>query len=305
MKIRRTLSAAAATAIVPAVLLGATAAHADAANPAATSTSTSTSTTAPTSTDAPTSTSSSAPTTTTSPTSTATASATPSATSSLKSCSSGPSSEIAFTLKGVPSRIVAGDGWHTFTLTATGKSDRALGAIDAAVTADNGEDSYNADLYKTSYLEFWDPSAAKWLSLKDEGKDDIRETGLVYGSTTLKTAHASSTMKFRIRLTADSTPGDAWVDGGGSFVDTAKNCTRGSTTDSTFVVVAAGTKSGSGGTAASSSAGSSTTPDGGTLAETGSSSATPVIAGVGGAAVLAGAAAVGVARRRRKGSAAA
>lgn len=300
MNLRRTLSAAAtATAIVPAVLLSATAvAHAD-PGPAGSTTAPSTSSTpsAPsTPPTADTSTpSSSAP--TTSPSSSPTA--TPTDAGTPPPCSSGPSSTIRVQLKGLPSSIVAGGGWSTFTLNVAGTTDKALGAVEASVTANNGEDSYNADLYKHAYLEYWDAGNGKWLSLKDEGKDDIRETGLIYGHTTLKTAHASADLKFRIRVDAKATPGPSYAVGGGSYVDTTKNCTRGSTTDATFDVLAPGSKAGGSGTPAPSTA-----PDGGTLAETGSSSATPLIAGIGGAAVLVGAGAIGVVRLRRKGSAA-
>lgn len=318
MKIRPTLPAAATAAvIVPAVLLGATAAaHAD-SGPAASATAPPAASPEVTPTTAP----SSPSTTATGPATTPSASApaTPaSGGGSLPSCTSAPSSAIRFTLRGLPSGIAPGDGWHTFTLTVAGTGDQALGAIDAAVSVRNGEDSQNDDLYDDAYLEYWDPTATAtggtWLSLKDEGRDDIRETGLIYGSTTLRSAHASADLRFRIRLTAGATPGPAWADGGGTYVDTAKNCTRGSSTEAGFQVLAAGAQGGSGGTTApassagSSSSGAGATPDGGTsdgtapgggtLAETGTSSATPVIAAVGGAAVLAGAVAVGVVRRR-------
>ncbi|MEW2403351.1 LAETG motif-containing sortase-dependent surface protein [Streptomyces sp. NPDC046862] len=305
MKLRRTLSAAATTAaIVPAALLAATAAHAE-GGPSA------------------------------SPSLSATPSATPSPSASTPApdaaaasraaraepapaptpCRNGPYSAIKLRIEGVPGTIVAGSGWHTFTLNVANTTGTPLGTVNALVGFGNGQASENGDLQDHSTVQFWDADSGKW-----QGPD--AQTDL--------TAHESADLKYRVQIDDKATPGDSYAEAGGNYVDPEKHCTDGTTATVGFDVLAPDAEGGGGtptGSAtptrsqtptptASTSRSADATPTAdasqgatsgpsvnGNLAETGSSSALPMIGAVGGLAVVAGAGAMIVVRRRRKGDA--
>ncbi|MFI1732072.1 LAETG motif-containing sortase-dependent surface protein [Streptomyces acidicola] len=232
---------------------------------------------------------------------------------------------IKLSLKGLPGKIAAGGGWHTFTLNVANTTSTPLGEVQGSVSVDNGQASENADLWKYAYLERWDTDSGTWQGLSEEDKNQYRETGLIFGYTNLD-ARESADLKFRLRLDAKATLGSAYADGGGTYVDPEKHCTDGTTTSFNFDVVAPGgegdggegggspTASATPAPTASTSQSATPTADAsqsatsdpsvnGDLAATGSSSALPVIGAIGGLAVVTGAGAVIVVRRRRNGDA--
>ncbi|WP_228023441.1 LAETG motif-containing sortase-dependent surface protein [Streptomyces acidicola] len=232
---------------------------------------------------------------------------------------------IKLSLKGLPGKIAAGGGWHTFTLNVANTTSTPLGEVQGSVSVDNGQASENADLWKYAYLERWDAGSGTWEGLSEEDKNQYRETGLIIDYTNLD-ARESADLKFRLRLDAKATLGSAYADGGGTYVDPEKHCTDGTTTSANFDVVASGGEGdgeeGGGSPTASAtpaptaSASQTATPTAdasqsatsgpsvnGDLAATGSSSALPVIGAIGGLAVVAGAGAVIAVRRRRNGDA--
>ncbi|MFJ9585516.1 LAETG motif-containing sortase-dependent surface protein [Streptomyces acidicola] len=330
MKLRRTLSATAAISAIGAALLTTTAAHADGGSPASPSASTSPSESAsPTASTSPSvEASPSASTTASNPSSAApTASPTP--------CRNGPFSMIKLSLKGLPGRIAAGGGWHTFTLNVANTTSTPLGEVQGSVSVDNGQASENADLWKYAYLERWDADSGTWQGLSEEDKNQYRETGLIIGYTNLD-ADESADLRFRLRLDAKATLGSGYADGGGTYVDPEEHCTDGTTTSFNFDVVAPdeegdgeegggeegdgeegdGSPTASATPAPTASTSQSATPTAdasqsatsdpsvnGDLAATGSSSALPVIGAIGGLAVVAGTGAMIVVRRRRNGDA--
>ncbi len=220
---------------------------------------------------------------------------------------------VGVSLKGMPDEIEAGGDWHKFTLDVANKTGTALGPVEASVNANNGEASENGDLFEHAWLEYWDADKGKWLDLADEGRNQYRDTGIIFGFTDLD-AHESATLKFRIRVDAKATPGPSYAIGGATYTDPEENCTDGTTTPSaTFDVLAPGKQGGGGSDDDSSDSSEGTSPQGGSskpadgesLAETGSSSPTTGIAVVGGLALAAGAGTVFMVRRRKGGSAAA
>ncbi|MFC5034791.1 hypothetical protein ACQFX6_32735 [Streptomyces sp. DSM 41987] len=142
MKLRRTLVTVAATAaIAPAALLSASNAFADTALPAPGTSATA----SPSVSTSP----SVTPSNTASPTASATVSTKPTASASTPaqpSTSGSPTDEptdqpglcadkpgyqekVTTTLTGLPGKIVAGSGWHNFTLTTTNQSDKDASAV--------------------------------------------------------------------------------------------------------------------------------------------------------------------------------
>ncbi|MEU0035382.1 LPXTG cell wall anchor domain-containing protein [Streptomyces sp. NPDC006333] len=341
MKLRRAMAVAAATAaIAPLALLSAPAAFASDGSSSPTAT-VSESTSAPASASASPSDSAPAPSTSESasgsaPAPSGSASASASASESGKpSASATPSqsaepsawptedcpvdddgvdagSQLSLAVSGLPGKIVAGSGWHNFTLSAANHSDQDLGQVQWLATVDNYSDSDDENDWLSTYaqLEYFNPTNKSWESIADEVGN-----GIYFGETTLG-GKQTVAIKLRVNISSKAPAGDGYALGLGGYVDQEKDCVHSSFAFYELTVLAAGSsnedpgeaKPGkgdkpSGGT--KPQGGADEIPATGSLASTGSSSALPTIALVGGIAVVAGAGAVFTVRRRKSGGAAA
>ncbi|MEU8943895.1 LPXTG cell wall anchor domain-containing protein [Streptomyces sp. NPDC048489] len=342
MKLRRAMAVAAATAaIAPLALLSAPAAFAsdDITTPpaASVSESASESASAPPSDSAPApSTSESASESAPAPSGSASTSASATASTSGKpSTSASPSqssepsawptedcpvdddgvdagSQLSLAVTGLPGKIVAGSGWHNFTLSAANHSDQDLGQVQWLATVDNYSDSDDEDDWLSTYaqLEYFNPTSRSWESIADEVGN-----GIYFGETTLG-GKQTVAIKLRVNISSKAPAGDGYALGLGGYVDQKQDCVHSSFAFYELTVLPAGSSNENPGTP---KPGTGEAPSGGTkpqggadeipatgsLASTGSSSALPTIALVGGIAVVAGAGAVFTVRRRRSGGAAA
>ncbi|NEB94908.1 LAETG motif-containing sortase-dependent surface protein [Streptomyces bauhiniae] len=336
MKLRRSLALAAATAVLsPVVLMTASVAQAE-ENPSSPTVTESASTgeTEPegnvTSTPAgETSTSAEADTSTppaensTSPSASASTSTSPSASTSASasasaSASTGPQDcdetedpkldkELSTSLSGLPSKVVAGSGFHGFKLNVKNSGSHAYKRVDLGVfAAAIGDDDSDATQYLT--LQYQDPSTGKW---DDISVDEDDEAAGYLGYTDVK-AKESFSIDLRLSVDKKAPAGFGFAINIGMYTDEEGNCVAASGSDFyEFDILAAGTTPGPVDDSTPKPQGGSkplptTKPAGNTqvvpqghLAETGSSSALPVIALAGGAAVALGLGAVFVVRRRR------
>ncbi|MEU7238673.1 LAETG motif-containing sortase-dependent surface protein [Streptomyces sparsogenes] len=343
MKLRRALATAAATAaIVPAALLAAPAAFAEespSADPSASVTPTEqpSETTAPPSdpspTDTPTDTKPpTAPPTTDNPTETKSPTATPSTgTPTTTPPTDKPTDEpggdcnddgsynedpdLHTTLHGLPSKVVAGSGFHTFTFQVENGSDKTYKRVDFGVFAGTADAGHPDGTGKYLTLQYKDPDTGAWKSISTDENDP----GAGYVGYTDVRAHETVTVDLRLSVSAKASDGFGYAISVGVYTDDQGNCAYSTGDYYEFDVLAAGTKPGhvppakpnpkpQGGEKPLPT----TKPQGDTkinptghLAETGSSSALPTIAVIGGVAMAAGAGAVFVVRRRRSGAAAA
>ncbi|MEV7421266.1 LAETG motif-containing sortase-dependent surface protein [Streptomyces sp. NPDC091212] len=217
-------------------------------------------------------------------------------------------SALELGISGLPGKIVAGSGWHPFTLRATNTSDKALGRIDWALFVVNETESMKDKDQLGTYttIQFQDKNG-KWL----EATQDIM-SGVYIGDTTLK-AKSYVDLKLRLNIGAKAPTDDSYAVGIAWYTDSDTDCEFSSFTDWTFEVLPAGQSNETPGkpTPGSTTKPSDTKPQGGanplpvtgSLAETGSSSMMPVIGTVGGIAVLAGAGVMFAMKRRRDGDA--
>ncbi|WP_237522325.1 LAETG motif-containing sortase-dependent surface protein [Streptomyces sp. SID1328] len=342
MKLRRSLALAAATAVLsPVVLMTASVAQAEENPSPSASESVTTGETEPeggvtstpatgTSTSAETGTStppaqnstSAAPTKdATSPSASASTSAStsPSASASASaSASTGPEDcddtdpkldkELTTGLSGLPSKIVAGSGFHGFKLNVKNSGEHAYKRVDLGVfAAAMGEDDFSdATQYLT--LQYQDPTSGKWNDISVDLDD---ESAGYLGYTDVK-AKESFSIDLRLSVDKKAPAGAGFAISIGSYVDDEGNCVYASDDDFyEFDILAAGATPGPVDDSTPKPQGGSkplptTKPAGNTqvvpqghLAETGSSSALPAIALAGGAAVALGLGAVFVVRRRR------
>ncbi|WP_328501933.1 cell wall protein [Streptomyces sp. NBC_00457] len=332
MKLRRAMAVAAATAAIsPFALLSAPAAFAEgSASP--TPTETVTETPSGTASDTATAT----PSTTTLPTGTTSAVAAPtssaptgSATPSASASQSGrpePSEEpdvpfceevdqdfadakVSADVKGLPGKIVAGDGFHGFKLIVTNESGTDVEDLAFYAEVENFELDESKYLSPYVDLEFKNPESGSWERIGDsEWAGD-----LFFAVETLK-SKASQTLDLRVSIDAKAPAGDAYSFGSGAYLDNVdgQDCIAEGWAQDDFEVLKAGSANPDPGTATpgdNGGKGPGKKPQGsisdlptGNLADTGASSALPAIGLVSGVAIVAGAGAVFAMRRRKAGA---
>ncbi|MGW4223794.1 LAETG motif-containing sortase-dependent surface protein [Streptomyces bauhiniae] len=254
-----------------------------------------------------------------SPSASTSASTSPSASASASaSASTGPQDcdetdpkldkELTTSLSGLPSKIVAGSGFHGFKLNVKNSGKHSYQRVDLGVfAAAMGEDDFSdATQYLT--LQYQDPTSGKWNDISVDLDD---EAAGYLGYTDVK-AKESFSIDLRLSVDKKAPAGAGFAISIGSYVDDEGNCVYASDDDFyEFDILAAGTTPGpvddstpkpQGGSKplpSTKPAGNTQVVPQGHLAETGSSSALPAIALAGGAAVALGLGAVFVVRRRR------
>ncbi|MBK3647620.1 MULTISPECIES: LAETG motif-containing sortase-dependent surface protein [Streptomyces] len=337
MKLRRAMGVAAATAVLaPLALLSAPVAFAEDGDTTTTS-ATPTDTASDTTSATPTDTTSATPSDTGLPSDSASAtdSTSPSAsesasTSAEPSVSAEPSDEptdpdvpfcedvdknyegakVSADIKGLPGKIVAGDGFHSFELTVTNDAKTTVEGVAFYAEVENYELDESKFLSPYVDLEFKNPETGSWDRI---GSDEWAGDYFFYVDK-LK-AGQSQSVDLRVSIDAKAPAGDAYSFGSGAYLDNieGQDCIAEGWAQYDFEVLKAGSANPDPGTATpggnGSKGGSVKKPQGeisdlptGNLAETGSSSALPVIGLVGGVAVVAGAGAVFAVRRRRAGA---
>ncbi|MEU8653175.1 LAETG motif-containing sortase-dependent surface protein [Streptomyces sp. NPDC048737] len=215
-------------------------------------------------------------------------------------------SQLELSVSGLPGKIVAGSGWHTFKLTAANHSDEALGTVQWLAAIDNDSMSDDERTWLSTYakIEYYDPQTKAWDSIADDFGN-----GFYFGQTELGPKETVD-IKLRVDITAKAPAGDGFTLGLGGYVDAEKNCVHSSFALYEFTVLKPGSSNDDPGEAKPGEGkapeggkkpqgGANEIPATGSLAETGSSSVLPMIGLVGGVAVVAGAGAVFTARRRR------
>ncbi|MER5452771.1 LAETG motif-containing sortase-dependent surface protein [Streptomyces sp. NPDC002766] len=339
MKLRRAMGVAAATAVLaPLALLSAPVAFAEDGDTTTTS-ATPTDTASDTTSATPTDTTSATPSDTGLPSDSASAtdSTSPSATESAStsaepSVSADPSDEptdpdvpfcedvdknyegakVSADIKGLPGKIVAGDGFHAFELTVTNDAKTTVEGVAFYAEVENYELDESKFLSPYVDLEFKNPETGSWDRI---GSDEWAGDYFFYVDK-LK-AGQSQSVDLRVSIDAKAPAGDAYSFGSGAYLDNieGQDCIAEGWAQYDFEVLKAGSANPDPGTATpgdnGSKGGSVKKPQGeisdlptGNLAETGSSSALPVIGLVGGVAVVAGAGAVFAVRRRKAGASA-
>jgi LPXTG-motif cell wall-anchored protein len=350
MKLRRALAAAAATAaIAPIALLSAPAAFAadDPTAPTETVTEapTETPTDAPT-TDAPSADPTNAETPTDAPTTEApttdapTESATPTATESTPAGEestpapdeSTPSEgddewnpyencetfdlddNLQAEISGLPSKIVAGSGWHNFQFVATNNSEKDLENVWIEALTEYADEDVNDSLY-SDLAVIQVKEDGKWTSAyQDQYEDENGKTvftGSFVASLDELEANSSATLDLRVSVKKSAPAGSSFALSQAIYAGDDAAC-YGNGEFYEFTVLAAGSTPGNPGDAEPNGEKPSgidgKKPQGevkeitGSLAETGSSSGLPVLATVGGVAIVAGAGVVFAMKRRRSGA---
>jgi LPXTG-motif cell wall-anchored protein len=219
-------------------------------------------------------------------------------------------SVMRMSLSGLPSKIVAGSGWHQFTLTAANPTKQSLGEVRWVAVVDNEKET----LPQHTRIEYF--NGKTWVNVAQQ-----LGAGIAFGQTSLG-AYQKVDIQLRVSVDAKAPAGRSFTVGVGGYLDAAKSCTHTSFATYLFTTLAAGSDAGhpapakpkpsvkpptqiktqEGGATPLPATG--TVAHSGALAHTGASSALPALVGVSGAAIVAGAGAIFVVRRRKAGSAA-
>lgn len=220
-----------------------------------------------------------------------------------------PSDEAAIstTLRGLPSKVVAGSGWHNFTFRATNTSDVAMTSVDAYVMLSAIENENFDDVSHLLTVQWYDEGAGVW--------ENVDEYGYFASLADLAPGEYADA-KLRLKVDA-KTPGSyGFAFAIGAYQNANGDCGYSDGSEYEFDVLVAGSNPGSVPPATgkpSDHKPSKPAPQGGLkelpvtgkLAETGSSSALPTIAAVAGVTMAVGAGAIFVVRRRKTGGVAA
>lgn len=221
--------------------------------------------------------------------------------------------KVSADIKGLPGKIVAGDGRHAFQLTVTNESKTDVKEVAFYAEVENYEFE-DEKKFLSSYvdLEFKNPESGAWERIgTDEWAGDY-----FFFVEKLK-AKASKTVDLRLSIDANAPAGDAYSFAFGAYLDDidGQECIAAGWAQYDFQVLKSGSANPDPGTAGPSDKGSKDDkisvkkPQGnvselptGSLAETGSNSALPMIGLAGGLAVVVGGGAVFVVRRRKAGA---
>lgn len=217
--------------------------------------------------------------------------------------------QVSADIKGLPGKIVAGDGFHAFELVVKNDSKADLKGVAFYAEVENYELDEAKFLSPHVDLEFKNTETGSW----DRIGDDEWAGDYFFYVEKLK-AGASESVDLRVSIDTKAPAGDAYSFGSGAYIDNVdgQDCIAEGWAQYDFEVLKAGSSNTDPGTATPSDNGSKDSvqkPQGsvselptGNLAETGSSSALPMIGLVGGIAIVAGAGAVFAMRRRKAGT---
>ncbi|MDX3457846.1 LAETG motif-containing sortase-dependent surface protein [Streptomyces sp. ME02-8801-2C] len=216
---------------------------------------------------------------------------------------------VSADIKGLPGKIVAGDGFHNFKLIVTNDSSADIKGVAFYAEVENYEVDEAKFLSPYVDLEFKNPETGAW----DRVGDDEWAGDYFFYVDKLK-GKASQSVDLRLSIAKGAPAGDAYSFGSGAYIDNVdgQDCIAEGWAQYDFRVLKAGAPNTDPGTATPSDNGSKDSPHKpqgdvsalptGNLADTGSSSALPMIGLVGGVAVVAGAGAVFAMRRRKAGT---
>ncbi|MFE7783908.1 LPXTG cell wall anchor domain-containing protein [Streptomyces nigrescens] len=227
------------------------------------------------------------------------------------------SDQLQAAVHGLPRQLTAGGAWTPFSMTLTNTTGKPLEEVQSFLRVSSAEDVDRPDWELET--EYRDAKTGRWKTFHDAEPEDL------FGFFAVG-PRSSVTLQLRTRVVKDAKPGAGYALAAGDHRNRDGSCGSAKEAWYDFTLLPAGAKptqpptakpgepgkpggtaessqsaASGGGTGGSDSSGGLSPQGGAQLAATGSSSALPAIALAGGAATVAGAGAVIGVRRRRKG----
>ncbi|MGW1072985.1 LAETG motif-containing sortase-dependent surface protein [Streptomyces sp. NPDC002537] len=229
-------------------------------------------------------------------------------------------------LRGLPSRIVAGSGWHEFTYRVTNVSKVKVMETDVSLYLGSADPKVDDVSQLSVTVEWYDPNSGKWERIEGDGARFDAEHEFATVKSLKPGEYADA--KMRISIGGKAKAGSGYFFTIGHSYGEDGQCGFDEISQFDFSVLAPGSTPGKVGDATGKPGKPSTSghgakgsqggdagknpghkpagqgplseiPVSGSLAKTGSSSDMPMIAGIGGAAVVVGAGALFVVKRRK------
>ncbi|AWN25156.1 LPXTG cell wall anchor domain-containing protein [Streptomyces sp. NEAU-S7GS2] len=227
------------------------------------------------------------------------------------------SDQLQAAVRGLPRQLTAGGAWTPFSMTLTNTTGKPLEEVQPFLRVSSAEDVDRPDWELET--EYRDAKTGRWKTFHDAEPEDL------FGFFAVG-PRSSVMLQLRTRVVKDAKPGAGYALAAGDYRNRDGSCGSAKEAWYDFTILPAGAKptqpptakpgepgkpggtaessqsaASGGGTGDSDSSGGLSPQGGAQLAATGSSSALPAIALAGGAATVAGAGAVIGVRRRRKG----
>ncbi|MFJ7492272.1 LPXTG cell wall anchor domain-containing protein [Streptomyces sp. NPDC097727] len=214
--------------------------------------------------------------------------------------------KLRTTLSGLPSKVVAGSGFHGFKLNVTNKGDNVYKRVDLGVFAAQVDTDTWEETAGHLTLQFKNPDTGQWTDISLDEHDE----GAGYLGYTDVRAKESFSIDMRLSVDKSAPEGFGFAISIGVYADDKGNCVFADNESFyEFEIVAAGSDPGNVNDAEPQEGGRKPLPakpsgdreinPEGTLAQTGSDSNLPVIGSIGGVSILAGVGVVFALRRRR------
>ncbi|MFF1548683.1 LPXTG cell wall anchor domain-containing protein [Streptomyces sp. NPDC058291] len=213
-------------------------------------------------------------------------------------------------IKGLPSKIVAGSGWHDFEFVVDNDSDQDLKNVYMDAFMEYGDETDTPLSEGLAVIQVKEDG--KWTSGYQDSYEEGNKTKVVSGSfvgllDSLE-KHSSSSLDLRVKVEASAPAGSSLAMSEAVYAGKDSACYGNGDFYDVQIVAAGGKADGGDAKPNGDKPTDGVKPQGGakpisgSLASTGSNSALPMIGLVGGVAVVAGAGAVFVARRRKAGT---
>lgn len=219
--------------------------------------------------------------------------------------------KLSAEIKGLPSKIVAGSGWHDFEFVVDNDSDQDLKNVYIDAFMEYGDETDT--LLSEGLAVIQVKEDGKWTSgyqdsyEGENGKQVV--TGSFVGLLDTLEANSSDSLDLRVKVKASAPAGASFALSEAIYAGKGSACYGNGDAYDVQIVAAGGHADGAGDAKPNGDkpddgvkAQGGAKPITGSLASTGSDSAVPMIGLIGGAAVVAGAGAVFAARRRKAGA---
>ncbi|MER6783327.1 LPXTG cell wall anchor domain-containing protein [Streptomyces sp. NPDC000658] len=214
-------------------------------------------------------------------------------------------------IKGLPSKIVAGSGWHDFEFVVDNDSDQDLKNVYIDAFMEYGDETDT--LLSEGLAVIQVKEDGKWTSgYQDSYEDEDGKkvvTGSFVGLLDSLEKNSSESLDLRVKVKASAPAGSSFALSEAIYAGKGSACYGNGDFYDVRIVAAGGHADGAGDAKPNGDkptdgiqAQGGAKPISGSLASTGSDSALPMIGLVGGVAVVAGAGAVFAARRRKAGA---
>ncbi|MDH2389498.1 hypothetical protein QCN29_11970 [Streptomyces sp. HNM0663] len=230
---------------------------------------------------------------------------------------------LQVSVSGLPSKIVAGSGWHNFTYSVTNDSDADLTDvyIETYTEYDDDTNLEHSLALELAQIEFKDPETGQWTDsyqeLFEDEEGELLVTGSFVGYIDDLAKGETAEMDLRVRIDAKAPAGSSFALSSAIYAGEGTSC-NGNGDSYAFTVLAKESKPGDVDEAKPSGekpegkkpnspkpqGGAKELPVTGSLAETGSNSMLPTIGIAGGIAIVAGTGVVFALKRRGNGAAA-